>query len=57
MAATRILAPIPAERRRVALRNYHDEAGRIVHEGSVWDANDEFVKGNPDMFGRPDEAA
>jgi len=38
------------------VRNYHDKAGRIVHEGSAWDANDEFVKGNPDMFA-PDEAA
>lgn len=54
--STRILAPIPAERRRVALRNYHDKSGRIVHEGSVWDAHDEFVKANADMFG-PDEAA
>ena len=48
---TRILGPIPRERRRVALRNYHDKAGRIVHEGSVWDAHDDFVKANPDMFG------
>ena len=35
----------------MALRNYHDKAGRIIGEGSIWDANDEFVKANPDMFG------
>lgn len=49
--APRILGPIPRERRRVALRDYHDKAGRIIWAGSIWDANDEFVKGNPDMFG------
>ena len=49
--ATRILGPIPQERRRVALRNYHDKAGRIVNAGSIWDANDDFVRLNPDLFG------
>lgn len=38
-----LLVPIPAEPRRVALRNYQDKSGGIVHEGSVWDANDPFV--------------
>ena len=41
----------PAERRGVALRNYDHRAGRIVSAGSGWDANDDFVKANPDMFG------
>ena len=38
----------------MALRNYDDRAARIANEGSVWDANDDFVKANPDMFGPED---
>ncbi len=49
--ATRILGPIPPERRRVALRNYVGRDGLIVHKGDIWDANDRFVAANEgDLF-------
>lgn len=55
----RILGPVPPERRRVALKNYVDKAGRWYEAGKVYDADDPFVKSNEgDLFGLvPDEAA
>ena len=48
--APRILQPLPPERRRVAVKGYHDKAGRWYEAGKVYDSHDPFVKANPDLF-------
>ena len=55
--ATRVLGPIPPERRRVALRNYVGRDGVMIHVGDVHDVREPFVQANEgDLFG-PDPAA
>jgi hypothetical protein len=48
--ATRIVSPIPPERRMVAVKGYHDRAGRMFDVGDIFDANDDFVRHNPQLF-------
>ena len=47
---TRLLKPIPPERRMVAVQGYQDRSGRGFDAGSIHDANDDFVQHNPDLF-------
>jgi hypothetical protein len=37
-----------------AVTNYDDRSGRILDAGSIHDANDAFMKPNPDVFRRMD---
>lgn len=46
----RILGLIPPERRMRAVQNYHDRAGRVFFVGDLADADDEFVRANPELF-------
>jgi hypothetical protein len=51
--APRMLGAIPPERRRIALKGYHDKAGRNFDAGSIHDAKDPFVRANPSLFAEP----